>query len=184
MDHDPRRCPPRHASPPPLRLFIALWPDAATRRALSAWQDRWRWPAAARCVPAQRLHMTLHFLGPVAAERVPEVREALATAAADFAPFELRFGEARLWPHGLAVLGPRPGDAGLQPLAHWHARLAEMLRQLQLPVEARPFRPHVTLARRAAGALPPPRSPRFGWAVRGCALVQSADGYRVLQRYP
>ena len=167
-----------------MRLFIALWPDAAVRRVLAAWQHRWSWPAGTRRVPAERLHMTLHFLGPVAAARVPELREALATATADFAPFELRFGEARLWPHGLAVLGPRPDDAGLRPLARWHAQLADALRGLQLPVEARAFRPHVTLARRAAGAVPPPAPPAFDWPVRRFALVQSEGGYRTLARFP
>ena len=45
-----------------------------------------------------------------------------------------------------------------------------------LPVEKRPFRPHVTLARHAAGAVPPSETAPLRWPVNGHALVQSAGG--------
>jgi 2'-5' RNA ligase len=50
------------------------------------------------------------------------------------------------------------------------------------------LRPHVTLARRAAGARPSPLPPALHWPVQAYALVQSLPGppggYRVLCRYP
>jgi 2'-5' RNA ligase len=64
-----------------------------------------------------------------------------------------------------------------------HARLAETLRALGLPVEARPFRPHLTLARKAAGAVAPAAAPDIRWPVAGYSLVQSAGGYRTLRHY-
>jgi 2'-5' RNA ligase len=66
--------------------------------------------------------------------------------------------------------------------------LGDALRALGLPVEARRFRPHVTLARRATGAALPPAPLHCRWAVDDVALVESrgpaSGGYRVLERWP
>ena len=64
------------------------------------------------------------------------------------------------------------------------ATLPQALRALALPVEPRPFRPHVTLARHASGAVPPVQPAVLHWPVRGYALVQSAAGrYSPIARY-
>jgi 2'-5' RNA ligase len=56
-----------------------------------------------------------------------------------------------------------------------------------VPLEARPWQPHVTLARRAEGALAPDDGRALRWRVRGYVLVESRlgsnGGYRVLRRY-
>lgn len=153
-----------------MRLFLALWPDDAVRRQLASAQRAWQWPARAARVPADRLHLTLHFLG-----EVPD-REACALAAAlppCQVPFTLRLDRAALWPQGIAALEPGSTPAGLAAL---HADLAALLRAQGLRVEARAFRPHVTLARRAQGAVPPPEPLTIEWAVRGYALVRSHAG--------
>ena len=65
-----------------------------------------------------------------------------------------------------------------------HAALADTLRGLGLPVEARAFQAHVTLARRAAHAQPPVDVEPVRWPVRGYVLVQSAGGrYTPIARY-
>jgi 2'-5' RNA ligase len=56
--------------------------------------------------------------------------------------------EAQLWPGGVAVMVPRAVPAALLVL---HAELGAALECLSLPLELRPFRPHVTLARRGPG---------------------------------
>jgi RNA 2',3'-cyclic 3'-phosphodiesterase len=167
--------------PPTARLFLALLPDEATRAALAAHADVWHWPSdAARYAPAD-WHVTLHFIGPVPRQRIEELRAALAVPVA---PFELRFGEPALWPHGLAVLCPMALPRDLQQL---HAHLGRALGRLGLRTDERPYRPHVTLARHAALAGPPALCPAFGWGVRGYALMEStglvAPRYRVLQSY-
>ena len=182
---EPEQPPARHsarppAQPPVRRLFIGLWPPSGTKRALAAWLRGWSWPAHAAVVAPERLHLTLHFLGPVPEPQLPALRDALAAPALDFAPCELRFDRVERWPHGLIVLGAQPLPESLRAL---HERLADVLRALQLRVEARRFQPHVTLARKADGAAAPPRAPDVRWPVGGYALVQSADGYRTLQRY-
>lgn len=159
------------------RLFLAVWPDPAARQALLRWRDGARWPAGAAATPPEQLHLTLHFIGDVPLARLPEVAEGLAVPCRRC---WIGFDRAEHWGCGLAVLGA----ATVPPaLAELHGRLAEALRALGLPVERRPWRPHVTLARRAAGAVLPPGGPGADWAVDGYALVQSAGGYRTLRRY-
>lgn len=166
------------------RLFLALWPAAGTREALAGAQAAWTWPPRARLVPPARLHVTLHFLGAVPVERVVEFRDALSVP---FDPFVLhaRAGACRVWPGGIAVL---EFDEVPPALLRLHAALAAALRGLGWPVEERRFRPHVTFARQAQGARPPPDGALDmpPWvADGGYALVQSAPGrgYEVLHGF-
>lgn len=163
----------------PLRLFVALWPPPPLRRAWQSWQQQWVWPAGAAPVAPERWHVTLHFLGAVAPARLVALRDALRRPATQVAPFEFGLDRAEHWSHGLVVLSRSAPSAGLAEL---HARLGDALRGAGLAVEARAFRPHVTLARRAHGAGGPP-PPGLRWPVRGYALVQSANGYHTLRHY-
>lgn len=162
------------------RLFAALWPDPALRRALQAWQAAWTWPPRARPTPARDLHLTLVFIGPAPLERLPDIQAALATATP---AFELALDAPALWHRRLAVLTCSQVPA---VLAAWQRALAEALRALGLAIETRPYHPHVTLARSAAGALPPaaPPPPVLHWRPRGHVLaVRDGAHYRVLRRY-
>lgn len=160
-----------------MRLFLALWPDARTRRAVADWQMQWAWPPGARLVPPEQVHLTLHFIGQIEATRLPLLRQGLAV---QFEPFELELGHAQQWKGGLALLCPEHASTVLAAL---HARLAEALLALGLEVDERPLGPHLTLARRAAGAVPPPERLHCRWPVAGYALMQSLQGYHPLQRY-
>jgi len=162
-----------------LRLFIGLWPDAAARDAMAQWQREWRWPPGARPTPAERLHLTLHFLGQVEAARLPALAAGLQLPP--FEPFEIALGRAECWPGGLEVLCPH---ALPEELAQLHRELGEALLRLGMAPEARPFRPHVTLARRAGAALAPMEAIDLRWRVEGYALVLSERGYRTLASYP
>jgi 2'-5' RNA ligase len=161
-----------------VRLFIGLWPTPAVRRALHAEQRRWTWPSSAALTGADNLHLTLHFIGAVPAVRVPDLTHGLNVTAPRFT---LTLDAPEVWPNRCAVWCPSRVPAALASL---HATLAQALRALALPVEPRPFRPHVTLARHASGALPPVQSAALHWLVRGYALVQSAAGrYTPIARY-
>ena len=163
-----------------LRLFLALWPDAAVLEQLSALADGWSWPASARRTNPAKLHVTFHFLGNVPAARLPDLRAGLAV---EWSGCELVLDRATVWPGGIAVLEASRVAA---PLARLHAELAEELRELGLPVESRPYRPHVTLARKAVGASAPPFEPLRGRAGPGDALGRSVGGgrgYETLQSF-
>lgn len=169
-----------HEAPAGIRLFLALCPGAAVRAALARHAATWRWNADAVRYQPNDWHVTLHFIGAVPRARLEELRGGLAVP---MTPFELRFGEPLLWPHGLAVLLPMAVPPALQAL---HDALGRRVRQLGLATDARTYRPHLTLARRAAQAVPPP-PPAWGWPVQGYALMASTGGaetrYRLLQHY-
>ncbi len=163
------------------RLFLAVWPEAAARQALADWVAGWHWPRGAKPVPADRWHLTLHFIGPVPRARLAGLVPRLRVAAPRFA---LGLSALEHWSGGLVVLVPSAAEPLPAGLAALHGALAEALAREGLPVEPRPYRPHVTLARRAAGARPPAGGLALRWPATGYALVESRQGYRTLARYP
>ncbi len=162
------------------RIFVALCPDPAARARIVAWQRRQAWSPGTRVASPQDLHLTLHFIGPVAVQRLPDICVGLSVPSA---PIELELDAAVLWPRGLAVLLARRVPDVLQRL---HGDLAQALRRLQLPVDARPYQAHVTLARNAAGtpALELPFAPIAFRSPSQVLAVRDGPHYRVLQRYP
>lgn len=166
-----------HAAPAPLRLFYALWPDAATRAALVALQSR----VSGRPTRPDNLHLTLAFLGPQPAAALPLLQSVLAALPAAAIPLTLNC--SGYFPrHRIAWIGPEPVPAALLDLQQ---QLMQALAQQPLRYEppAR-FMPHVTLARNAAQAPPAVATP-VAWRSSQIVLVQSdtlAQGarYRVL----
>jgi 2'-5' RNA ligase len=166
------------SKPDNARLFLALWPDPAVRAALRTWRGAWNWPRGASPVHTDKLHVTLHFLGDLPRARLPELLDAFQVP---FTPFALRIARAALWHNGIAVLEPAEEPPALRDL---HARLAQALVGLGLQPEARTYRPHVTMARRANGAGLPPDVPAIDWQVDRYVLVESRSGsYNVLREY-
>jgi len=166
---------------PPLRLFLALWPPADVAAALHAHTGTWTWSASARRTRPERLHITLHFIGAVAAADVLPLQRALDLP---WSGCELVLDRAQVWPGGIAVLEATELPAELAAL---HATLGDRLRGRGLPVEARRFRPHVTFARKAQGSRPPEGFAPLRWtAAPAYVLVQSLPGgrgYVPIQRF-
>jgi len=154
----------------PARLFLALWPGAPLRARLAAYRDGWQWPAGAKPVADATLHLTLHFIGAFARAGLPDLTASLG--AVPVANMVLRPGGAERWRGGIAVLRIAD-DATLTDL---HDRLGAVLTSAGVALDARPFAPHVTIARKAAKARPPAETPAFEWRPRGFALVESLPG--------
>jgi 2'-5' RNA ligase len=164
--------------PATTRLFLALWPDPAVRDALRTWRDLWSWPRGASPVATDKLHLTLHFLGDQPTERLPELMEGFAVP---FSPFQVELGAPTVWSGGIAVLEP---ETVPPPLLQLHADLSQALLGLGLTPEARAYRPHVTMSRRANSATLTANGPAIAWQVDSYALVESRmGGYTVLCRY-
>lgn len=165
-----------------VRLFLALWPSPAARRALAAWRGACPWGGHARLVPDERLHLTLHFLGQVPRTRLPELR-ALPVPARRV---DLTLDTLALWRQGVAVLQPSVVPSALQDL---HGALGRALAALDLPVDVRPWRPHVTLARGADAPAGEPSLVQLSpvrWRTAGHVLVESlpdGGGYVVRRRW-
>jgi RNA 2',3'-cyclic 3'-phosphodiesterase len=144
------------------RCFIALAPDVATREMLSGLPS----PPVARRVPADQLHLTVAFLGTISACKggllgyeLPQVAEALPV---------FRTERIEHWPgpaHPRLTVAVLAKSEALFALA---ARLKAVLEKLQLPMDDRAFRPHITLARfpRDASALCELPVPVAGLSIR------------------
>jgi 2'-5' RNA ligase len=156
-----------HPAPAELRLFVALWPNAeiAMRIAQSAMPT----VGDGRAVPAERLHLTLVFIGRLGAERLDDCRAALASVRAEsFKMYLERYG---LWRrNGICWLAPRKPEPACMELV---AAVVEALKHAAIPFDRRRFRPHLTVARkcRNAGSMDQPVS--IGWTVSRFRLVQS-----------
>lgn len=135
-----------------LRLFFAIELPDELRAAVAVHAARLRrkFPdARAGWTRIESLHLTLKFLGEVeAAIHVDALYQAAETAAAGVAPFTLTVeGAGTFPPHGAARvlwLGVRDDDG---QLARLHFRLDRECGHAGFPLESKPFKPHLTLAR-------------------------------------
>jgi 2'-5' RNA ligase len=169
-----------------VRIFFALWPDAVTRRNIfRTYQSVDDLAGVGRAVKIQNLHMTLHFIGNVAeADLDCFVR---AGDAISIRPFNLKlttcgtFANARVSWLGCHVFP-------LQ-LSELHEQLARNLQACGYSAEARPFRPHVTMARKIAGEHASRTIQAVRWPVKRFVLLESVTDdrgvmYRVRHSWP
>lgn len=136
-----------------LRLFIAMPLPESAVHVLDSWcqagQRHWQF---AKWVHPQDFHITLQFLGAVDEEAVPRIVQALEQVSRRTAPFELHF-------EGVGSFGtkeaPRVLWAGLGGEIDKLRQLNQSVGAAVLPVgfepEDRPYRPHITLARKYRG---------------------------------
>ncbi|NBD27916.1 RNA 2',3'-cyclic phosphodiesterase [Paenibacillus glycinis] len=98
------------------------------------------------------LHVTLQFLGVAAADRLPELKSALAAVAARQQPFGLSIVGAGTYglPERPRVLWAGIGGE-LDRLRELQREIVEATAPLGFAAEDRPYSPHLTLARRYAG---------------------------------
>ncbi len=157
---------------PARRLFFALWPDDRASLGLAAAVRDLVPQGNGRLQRPDQWHVTLEFLGDVPESRLPAVIDAGGAAASAVAPAcEIVFDRLEYWkrPQVLCLVAgsiPEP----LKALVH---ALRSELQLRGFTPELRPFRAHVTLARRVLQAPPPgPLAPLL-WPVRGVSLVQS-----------
>ena len=171
---------------PNAKVFFALWPSAAERESLAAWQKPLQHLCGGRAMLGETLHGTLVFIGNVEQFKL----EALQLAAQEVsAPcFELCFDEARYWGHNHIVYAA-PGGTAPQ-LGQLVGTLEQRLTAHRFKFEQREYKPHVTLLRNARWTdVPLPAMQPVCWQIKDFALVQSGQqggqaNYRVLARFP
>lgn len=155
------------------RLFFALWPDEATRSRLTEAGNEARSAAAGKWVKPCNLHVTLAFLGDVEAKRWSELGR---IAAETLEPsFILVLDRLEIWPrNGIVCLVPSQTPLSLENLA---ASLAQRLEAAEFPTESRPFRAHLTLARRGRSERTSlPLSKPVVWNINAFSLMESRLG--------
>ena len=136
----------------PHRLFVAVPVPPDTRDACRALIEPVRtlpYGRYARWVQLDTLHVTLRFLGDTPPELVPDVAEAVRDGVGSRGAFDVRLGGAGSFPpEGRKIralwLGIVGGAAELGSIVDG---LAPPLARLGWPTDARPFRPHLTVAR-------------------------------------
>lgn len=151
-----------------LRLFFALWPQKKEAQAVHTLARRQLAGLDCKPVPIERLHLTLLFLGNVSSERLQEVE---AAATVNGSAFTLELDHIGYWRRAkVAWLGPSQAPEALEVLAQ---DLRDALGATGLELETRPFRPHVTLARKLARPVASGSVECLAWQVNEFALVRS-----------
>jgi len=167
------------------RLFFGLQPPAPVLAQLlaAAAQVQAAHAPGGRATPAEKLHLTLAFLGDF--EEGDAVRHALtAGGRLDATRFDFVLDRVQSL-GGRQPLWVFAGDgAAFAPL---HASLVQCLHALGVPAqdEARAFLPHLTWLRNARMRLPPTPIAPIAWPARDFLLYDSRGGhYEVLGRWP
>lgn len=169
-----------------MRCFFAIPVHGAAQQRLATALAGWRqqYPAV-RWEVAPALHITLQFVGDWPTERTPQLA---AAASFPWAPFTVDVSGVGAFPDRRH---PRLLWAGVehsQPLLELVTALAARLGPLGVERESRPFRPHISLGRVAAGASPGSwaAGPSFSWGrieVREFCLYETVAGQPPAERY-
>lgn len=171
------------------RLFFALWPDEESRRALGTVTARAVRRCGGRPVPVASLHVTLAFLGNVPSSHLPQLERIAreqATACAQDVPLCLRFERLTHWPRQQILCVPATdGAAGAHALA---AALRDATAAAGFRPDLKPFRAHVTVARKVARFARAPALRRVVWRFAAFALIESRTEesgavYSVIETY-
>ncbi|MDB5921499.1 MAG: 2-5 ligase [Betaproteobacteria bacterium] len=166
------------------RVFFALWPDADVTNALAAAGRVAQEECGGRAIAAEKLHMTLFFVGNIERARLASLK-ALARSI-DGAAFEVDIDTIAYWRHNRIVwAGTQRCPRELAGLVHGlHERLATE----GIKGEDRPYAPHVTLVRNAQRAPQRTGLEPFAWRADDFVLVESVPGhggvrYDVIERW-
>lgn len=156
------------------RLFFALWPDAGQQAALALAAREAIQSVEGRAVPAGNLHLTLAFLGSVPERRIPELA-ALARSLRGVpdheAPLRFSFAHLEHWRRAQVLCAtPEVTSAGAVALAE---ALQAALVAASFAPDLKPFRTHVTLARKVRHASQQLGMRPVSWSFSSFALVES-----------
>ncbi|HMK85878.1 MAG TPA: RNA 2',3'-cyclic phosphodiesterase [Steroidobacteraceae bacterium] len=168
-----------------VRAFFAALPDERTRERIASLSEALDLDKGSRRTPLENLHMTVAFVGELAPEQIALLRELGAKQRAQ--QFVLRLDTYEYWavPKIVVALASEL-PAALQAL---RAGLRDGLARSGLALDPKPFRPHLTLAKKVLQAPELQAMSEVAWRVRGFQLmrsVQAARGsvYTVLDTWP
>lgn len=144
-----------------VRLFFALWPNNAIRVSIASAASKVR-VSDARWVPEENLHVTLAFLGQVCAQQRLAVIQSAKCLSAQAFPLQLTHIESWKKPQLLCLCT----DEIPASLLLLQQALQLSLLNCGFELEKRPFKPHITLAR---------RSPRISRQLLSCPIEWQVD---------
>ncbi len=167
-----------------LRLFFALWPNPGFQSQIHRRTREVVRRCGGRPVPISKLHLTMLFLGSQPGTSLSVIMD----AAASLEPVsgELRLARIGAFPRARVLwLGPERTPVALSAAAR---RLRTILTAAGIACDRRPFRAHVTIARRI-GTYPQASIKPLVWRYRGISLVASeptvrGSQYRIVAEWP
>jgi 2'-5' RNA ligase len=167
MSVDPSLEPPRPERMH--RLFFALWPSDALRSSLAPRIQALQPCGVGRPQRPDQWHLTLEFLGPVPAPRMADARAAAEAVRA--AACEIRLDAVEFWrrPEVLCLVARETPPAVVELVRQLRAALADR----GFEPESRPFRAHLTLARKVQHPVTVEPFEPLLWPVDAFALVES-----------
>ena len=172
------------------RLFLGLRPPAECARYwLETTQDALGDPSWLRWQSLANIHLTVHFLGGIGAVAVSSLIPTMTSAVSGLGPVQVETGSSAWFPDAerpvVLVASVQLGPS-LMALA---TAVEQVIAAIGLPVDPRPFQPHITLARLRGRPPAWPRAPLLaplGFAATDLVLFESrADraGTRYLPRH-
>jgi len=185
-----------------MRLFFAVLLEDHTKRRVGLMQESMKRTLAGQriaWVKEENLHLTLRFLGEQNEQGLQQAIEAGSAVARQYAPFHLVLRGAGVFPDVRRTRVLWVGvEEPVEPLYHLAQALEQELRQRGFPLEDKPFRSHITLARVKEPPPAPviekllaslPTEPLGVVEVRSFALLQSVlhpngSQYTLVQAFP
>jgi len=164
------------------RLFFALWPSNETRKQIIRINQSIK-SSDLKKVKQENLHVTLVFLGNVDTESEILLRQCVKDVSAQ--PFVLDFDQLNYWrkPRILCLLTHQVHSQLLILVD----TLKHKVEQCGIKTDERPYKPHITLARKAR-KLVEVDTLSIKWPAQEFCLVESCSTpegvhYKVLQRW-
>ena len=133
-----------------IRSFIAIELPEEVKTGLQQLQTELTLPqySFVKCVAPEGMHLTLKFLGNISAQKMTEITRVMEQSSQGVSPFQLQITEVGAFPN---MKRPRVLWVGIKgevdKLVDWQQRIDNGLVPLGFAKEARPFTPHLTLAR-------------------------------------
>ena len=160
------------------RVFVALWPDDAVRNAIEKATRRVVRLSGGRPTAKRNLHITVVFLGAVDEE---QLERAASVPPIEVGPIELVLDVQGFFPTPRVLwIGPQHVPPALTALEQ---SLWDGLEQVGFEREARIYRPHLTLARRAR-AVTDETASVVHWRADALTLVESVPLHRNVHYEP
>ena len=176
-----------------MRLFTAIDIPADVKAALAALLDRLRPLVKLHWIPVEKLHITTKFIGEWPADKLDELKAALAAITCP-APVDIAIGRIGWLPNPRSARVLYAGVESSESLTALAAATERAAAGVGVAAEDRIYRPHVTLARtrkrvpldalkRALSEIE--LSAIGSYAASSFALYLSANGkYTKLQEFP
>jgi 2'-5' RNA ligase len=96
---------------------------------------------------ADKIHITLHFLGNLADKQVEEAGDILAKIAPKYGKFKIKLGQIGFFPHRLRPRVVFVDTDCPDEIGYLQAEIGKELEKLGYQIDSRPWHPHLTLGR-------------------------------------